>query len=112
MSEIRPELHLWVAYLEKKEELEEAQDRIAELEATLVKVDRAAYQKGFKAGQEAQAARIAELEEALQKQEAITKEDVKWMMAYHQWCVMNGCPPSSSNLIAAHDALTGEKKDE
>ena len=56
--------------------------------------------------------RIAELEEALQKQEAITKEDVKWMMAYHQWCVMNGCPPSSSDLIAAHDALTGGKKDE
>ena len=35
MSEIRPELHLWVAYLEKKEQLEEAQDRIAELEALL-----------------------------------------------------------------------------
>lgn len=35
MSEIRPELYLWVAYLEKKEELEEAQDRIAELEAAL-----------------------------------------------------------------------------
>ena len=35
MSEIRPELHLWVAYLEKKEELEEAQDRIEELEAAL-----------------------------------------------------------------------------
>ena len=35
MSEIRPELHLWVAYLEKKEQLEEAQDRIAELEAAL-----------------------------------------------------------------------------
>lgn len=35
MSEIRPELHLWVAYLEKKEELEEAQDRIAELESAL-----------------------------------------------------------------------------
>lgn len=53
--------------------------------------------------------RIAELEEALEKQEAITKEDAKWMMAYHQWCVMNGCPPSSSNLIAARDALGGEK---
>ena len=35
MSEIRPELHLWVAYLEKKEQLEEAQDRIEELEAAL-----------------------------------------------------------------------------
>ena len=35
MSEIRPELALWVAYLEKKEELEEAADRIAELEAAL-----------------------------------------------------------------------------
>lgn len=35
MSEIRPELHLWVAYLEKKEELEEAQDRIEELETAL-----------------------------------------------------------------------------
>ena len=40
MSEIRPELHLWVAYLEKKEELEEAQDRIAELEAALKKIVR------------------------------------------------------------------------
>lgn len=49
--------------------------------------------------------RIAELEAALEKQEAITKDDAKWMMAYHQWCVMNGCPPSSSNLIAAIDAL-------
>jgi len=38
MSEIRPELHLWVAYLEKKEELEEAQDRIAELEAALWRI--------------------------------------------------------------------------
>ena len=35
MSEIRSELHLWLAYLEKKEQLEEAQDRIAELEAAL-----------------------------------------------------------------------------
>lgn len=35
MSEIRPELHLWVSYLEKKEELEEAQDRIEELEEAL-----------------------------------------------------------------------------
>lgn len=49
--------------------------------------------------------RIAELEAALEKQEAIKKDDAKWMMAYHQWCVMNGCPPSSSNLIAALDAL-------
>ena len=40
MSEIRPELHLWVAYLEKKEELEEAQDRIAELEARVVELER------------------------------------------------------------------------
>ena len=40
MSEIRPELHLWVAYLEKKEELEEAQDRIAELEAALRRIIR------------------------------------------------------------------------
>lgn len=53
--------------------------------------------------------RIAELEEALEKQEAIRKEDAKWMMAYHQWCVMNGCPPSSSNLIAALDALIDKR---
>lgn len=53
--------------------------------------------------------RIAELEAALEKQEAITKEDAKWSMVYHQWCVMNGCPPSSSNLIAALDVLEEKK---
>lgn len=45
--------------------LEAQAARIAELEATLIKVDRAAYQTGFKAGQKSQAARIAELEAAL-----------------------------------------------
>ena len=45
MSEIRPELHLWVAYLEKKEQLEEAQDRIAELEAALATARRETEQE-------------------------------------------------------------------
>jgi elongation factor P hydroxylase len=54
--------------------------------------------------------RIAELEASLEKQEAITKDDAKWMMAYHQWCVMNGFPPSSSNLIAALHALVDTRR--
>lgn len=41
------------------------ENRIAELEATLIKVDRAAYQTGFKAGQKSQSARISELKAAL-----------------------------------------------
>ena len=52
---------------------------------------------------------IEKLRSALEKQEAITKDDAKWMMTYHQWCVMNGCPPSSSDLIAARAALEGGK---
>jgi hypothetical protein len=54
--------------------------------------------------------RIAELEASLEKQEAITKDDAKWMMAYHKWCVMNGFPPSSSNLIAALHALVDTRR--
>ena len=38
------------------------------------------------------------------------KSDAQWMAAYHKWCEMNGCPPASSDLIAARAAL-GEKKD-
>lgn len=41
--------------------------RIAELEATLIKVDRGAYQMGLYTGKKTQAARIAKLEAALEK---------------------------------------------
>lgn len=64
MSEIRPELALWVAYLEKKEQLEEAQDRIVELEAALQKKGCARDQKTTQYCAEviSRDARIAELE--------------------------------------------------
>jgi hypothetical protein len=35
MSEVRPELHLWQAYCEKKMELEDMEDRVHELEAVI-----------------------------------------------------------------------------
>jgi hypothetical protein len=44
----------------------------------------------------------------IEKLEAVTKDDAKWLAAYHQWCKMNGCPPSSSDLIAASKALEGK----
>jgi len=41
----------------------------------------------------------------IEKLEAVTRDDAKWLAAYHQWCKMNGCAPSSSDLIAASEAL-------
>ena len=43
----------------------------------------------------------------IEKLEAVTKDDAKWLAAYHQWCEMNNCAPSSSDLIAARKALEG-----
>ena len=47
-------------------------------------------------------------ETRIEKLEAVTKDDAKWLAAYHQWCKMNGCAPSSSDLIAASKALDAE----
>jgi len=44
----------------------------------------------------------------IEKLEAVTKDDAKWMAAYHKWCEMNGCAPSSSDLITARKALEGK----
>ena len=44
----------------------------------------------------------------IEKLEAVTKDDAKWLAAYHKWCEMNGCAPSSSDLIAARKALEGK----
>ena len=41
----------------------------------------------------------------IEKLEAVTKDDAKWLAAYHKWCEMNGCAPSSSDLIIARKAL-------
>ena len=41
----------------------------------------------------------------IEKLEAVTKDDAKWLAAYHKWCEMNGCAPSSSDLISARKAL-------
>ncbi len=40
--------------------------------------------------------------------EYVMKDDAKWLAAYHKWCEMNGCAPSSSDLIAARKTLEGE----
>ena len=40
--------------------------------------------------------------------ESVTKDDAKWLATYHKWCEMNGCAPSSSDLISARKALEGE----
>ena len=44
----------------------------------------------------------------IEKLESVTKDDAKWLAAYHKWCEMNGCAPSSSDLIAAREALEGK----
>ena len=51
---------------------------------------------------------IGEAADRIEKLEAVTKDDAKWLAAYHQWCKMNGCAPSSSDLIAASKALEGK----
>ena len=44
----------------------------------------------------------------IEKLEAVTKDDAKWLATYHKWCEMNGCAPSSSDLISARKALEGK----
>ena len=40
--------------------------------------------------------------------ESVMRDDARWLAAYHKWCEMNGCAPSSSDLIAARKALEGK----
>ena len=68
-----------------RDECEDANDPIFMTRATLLKA----------------AARIEKLE-------AVTKDDAKWLAAYHKWCEMHGCAPSSSDLISARKALEGK----
>jgi hypothetical protein len=49
-----------------------------------------------------------EAADRIEQLESVTKDDAKWLAAYHQWCKMNGCAPSSSDLIAASKALEGK----
>jgi len=49
-----------------------------------------------------------EAADRIEKLEAVTKDDAKWLAAYHKWCAMNGCAPSSSDLITARKALEGK----
>ena len=49
-----------------------------------------------------------EAADRIEKLEAVTKDDTKWLAAYHKWCEMHGCAPSSSDLIAARKALEGK----
>jgi hypothetical protein len=55
--------------------------------------------------------RIEQLQADVAKLERNAISDAKWMAAYHKWCEMNGCAPSSSDLSAARTAL-GEKKND
>jgi len=49
-----------------------------------------------------------EAADRIEKLVAGTKDDARWLAAYHKWCEMNGCAPSSSDLIAARKALEGK----
>ena len=49
-----------------------------------------------------------EAADRIEKLESVTKDDAKWLAAYHKWCEMNGCAPSSSDLITARKALEGK----
>ena len=51
------------------------------------------------------AGRYDEAADRIEKLESVTKDDAKWLAAYHKWCEMNGCAPSSSDLISARKAL-------
>ena len=44
----------------------------------------------------------------IEKLEAVIKDDALWLAAYHLWCAMKGCAPSSSDLIAARKTLEGK----
>jgi hypothetical protein len=44
----------------------------------------------------------------IEKLESVTKDDAKWLAAYHKWCELHGCAPSSSDLISARKALEGK----
>jgi hypothetical protein len=44
----------------------------------------------------------------IEKLESVMKDDARWLAAYHKWREMNGCAPSSSDLIAAREALEGK----
>jgi hypothetical protein len=46
----------------------------------------------------------------IEKLESVTKDDAKWLATYHKWCEMNGCAPSSSDLIAARKTLEGKNE--
>jgi hypothetical protein len=48
---------------------------------------------------------LDEAADRIEKLEAVTKDDAKWLATYHKWCEMNGCAPSSSDLISARKAL-------
>ena len=51
---------------------------------------------------------LHEAADRIEKLESVTKDDAKWLAAYHKWCEMNGCAPSSSDLISARKALEGK----
>ena len=57
---------------------------------------------------EAVAKENARLNNRIEKLEAVTTDDAKWLATYHKWCEMNGCAPSSSDLISARKALEGK----
>ena len=44
----------------------------------------------------------------IEKLEAVIKDDALRLAAYHLWCAMKGCAPSSSDLIAARKILEGK----
>ena len=48
---------------------------------------------------------LDEAADRIEKLEAVTKDDAKWLATYHKWCEMNGCAPSSSDLISTRKAL-------
>jgi hypothetical protein len=52
--------------------------------------------------------KLSEIADRIEKLEAVTKDNARWLAAYHKWCEMNGCAPSSSDLIAARKALEGK----
>jgi DNA-binding ferritin-like protein len=86
-------------YDDDEELLDEAADRIEKLEVELVRT--------FKHMMD-DTNLFDEASDRIEKLEAVLKDDARWLATYHQWCEMNGCAPSSSDLIAARKELEGK----
>lgn len=56
-------------------------------------------------GAEEECRNAFEAADLIERLESVVRDDAKQLAAYHKWCGMNGCAPSSSDLISARKAM-------